>query len=44
MLAQFRALSELMRANPQLVVVVSHDVDQREALIASGLLREGFDF
>lgn len=43
-LAQFRALSELMRANPQLVVVVSHDVDQREALIESGLLKEGFDF
>jgi glyoxylase-like metal-dependent hydrolase (beta-lactamase superfamily II) len=43
-LAQFRALSELMRANPQLVVVVSHDVDQREDLIASGLLKEGFDF
>jgi glyoxylase-like metal-dependent hydrolase (beta-lactamase superfamily II) len=41
-LAQFRAISELMRANPQLVVVVSHDADQRQRLIESGLLRDGF--
>lgn len=43
-LAQFRALSELMRANPRLVVVVSHDEDQRRALVESGLLKEGFAF
>jgi glyoxylase-like metal-dependent hydrolase (beta-lactamase superfamily II) len=43
-LAQFRALSELMRANPQLVVVVSHDRDQRARLMEAQLLREGFDF
>jgi glyoxylase-like metal-dependent hydrolase (beta-lactamase superfamily II) len=41
-LSQFRALSELMRANPQLVVVVSHDADQRQHLIESGLLHDGF--
>jgi glyoxylase-like metal-dependent hydrolase (beta-lactamase superfamily II) len=43
-LAQFRALSELMRGSPQAVVVVSHDGDQRERLLASGLLHEGFLF
>lgn len=43
-LAQFRALSELMRGNPQLVVVVSHDGDQRRRLVESGLLKDGFDF
>jgi glyoxylase-like metal-dependent hydrolase (beta-lactamase superfamily II) len=42
-LAQFRALSELMRASPQLVVVVSHDEDQRQALVETGLLKEGLD-
>jgi glyoxylase-like metal-dependent hydrolase (beta-lactamase superfamily II) len=42
-LAQFRALSDLMRENPELVVVVSHDGDQRRALLGSGLLKEGFD-
>jgi hypothetical protein len=34
-LAQFRALSELMRANPRLVVVVSRQ-EQRQALVESG--------
>ena len=42
-LAQFRALSDLMRENPELVVVASHDGDQRQALIEGGLLTEGFD-
>jgi glyoxylase-like metal-dependent hydrolase (beta-lactamase superfamily II) len=40
-LAQFRALHELMRANPQLAVVVSHDREQRERLLAEGKLRNG---
>jgi glyoxylase-like metal-dependent hydrolase (beta-lactamase superfamily II) len=40
-LAQFRALHELMRGNPGLLVVVSHDRDQRARLLAAGLLREG---
>jgi glyoxylase-like metal-dependent hydrolase (beta-lactamase superfamily II) len=42
-LAQFRALHDLMRAHPQLLVVVSHDREQRERLIAQGLLREGLE-
>jgi glyoxylase-like metal-dependent hydrolase (beta-lactamase superfamily II) len=41
-LGQFRALHDLMRAHPQLLVVVSHDREQRERLIAQGLLRDGF--
>ena len=41
MLAQFRALHDLMRAHPQLVVVVSHDRDQRERLVAQGVLHDG---
>jgi glyoxylase-like metal-dependent hydrolase (beta-lactamase superfamily II) len=40
-LAQFRTLHELTRAHPQLLLVVSHDRDQREELIARGLLRDG---
>ncbi len=40
-LAQFRALHDLMGAHPELLVVVSHDRDQRERLIASGALRDG---
>jgi glyoxylase-like metal-dependent hydrolase (beta-lactamase superfamily II) len=40
-LAQFRALHDLMRAHPDLVVLVSHDRDQREELVAQGLLRDG---
>lgn len=41
-LAQFRALSALMHANPELVVVVSHDREQRERLVGMGVLRDGF--
>lgn len=41
-LGQFRALSDLMRAHPDLVVVVSHDREQREQLVAKGVLRDGF--
>jgi hypothetical protein len=40
-LAQFRALHELMRGNPGLLVVVSHDPDQRARLLAAGQLRDG---
>lgn len=40
-LAQFRALHELMRGNPQLLLVVSHDRDQRERMVAAGLLHDG---
>jgi glyoxylase-like metal-dependent hydrolase (beta-lactamase superfamily II) len=40
-LAQFRALHELMRGNPGLLVVVSHDRDQRERLLGAGLLKDG---
>ena len=40
-LAQFRALHDLMRSHPQLVVVVSHDRDQRERLVAQGVLHDG---
>jgi glyoxylase-like metal-dependent hydrolase (beta-lactamase superfamily II) len=40
-LAQFRALHERMRESPDLLVVVSHDGDQRARLLAAGLLREG---
>jgi glyoxylase-like metal-dependent hydrolase (beta-lactamase superfamily II) len=41
-LGQFRALLDLMRANPQLLVVVSHDPDQRKRLLGSGDLADGF--
>jgi glyoxylase-like metal-dependent hydrolase (beta-lactamase superfamily II) len=40
-LAQFRTLHELMRDNPNLLVVVSHDRDERARLVAAGQLREG---
>jgi glyoxylase-like metal-dependent hydrolase (beta-lactamase superfamily II) len=40
-LAQFRALHDLLAAHPEVTVVVSHDPDQRQALIAAGTLREG---
>jgi glyoxylase-like metal-dependent hydrolase (beta-lactamase superfamily II) len=40
-LAQFRALYELMATNPDLAVVVSHDPDQRARLLASGALVDG---
>jgi glyoxylase-like metal-dependent hydrolase (beta-lactamase superfamily II) len=41
-LAQFRALHDLMRANPQLIVVVSHDPDQRKRLVESEILIDRF--
>jgi glyoxylase-like metal-dependent hydrolase (beta-lactamase superfamily II) len=40
-MGQFRALHELMREQPELVVVVSHDRDQRARLLAEGKLRDG---
>jgi glyoxylase-like metal-dependent hydrolase (beta-lactamase superfamily II) len=40
-LAEFRTLHELMAANPNLLVVVSHDRDQRQQLLASGKLSDG---
>jgi glyoxylase-like metal-dependent hydrolase (beta-lactamase superfamily II) len=40
-LDQFRALHELMSENPMLQVVVSHDRDQRERLLAGGELVDG---
>jgi glyoxylase-like metal-dependent hydrolase (beta-lactamase superfamily II) len=41
-LAQFRALHELVAAHPEVAQVVSHDTRQRTALLASGVLVEGF--
>jgi glyoxylase-like metal-dependent hydrolase (beta-lactamase superfamily II) len=40
-LAQFRTLHDLMRSHPEVVVLVSHDRDQRARLMAEGLLRDG---
>ena len=40
-LNQFRALHDLMEANPNLAVVVSHDRDQRQQLLESGRLVDG---
>jgi glyoxylase-like metal-dependent hydrolase (beta-lactamase superfamily II) len=42
-LDQFRALHELGRSHPEIAQVVSHDPDQRAALLADGLLVEGFE-
>jgi glyoxylase-like metal-dependent hydrolase (beta-lactamase superfamily II) len=42
-LAQFRTLHDLAEREP-IVLVVSHDMDQRKALIASGVLGEHFEF
>jgi glyoxylase-like metal-dependent hydrolase (beta-lactamase superfamily II) len=41
-LAQFRAIHDLMRGNPQLLVVVSHDPDERKRLLESEALVDGF--
>jgi glyoxylase-like metal-dependent hydrolase (beta-lactamase superfamily II) len=41
-MAQFRTLHELAAAHPEIVQVVSHDRRQREQLLASGVLVEGF--
>jgi glyoxylase-like metal-dependent hydrolase (beta-lactamase superfamily II) len=40
--SQFRAIHELMRTNPQLLVVVSHDPDERKRFLAYGALIDGF--
>jgi len=40
-LAQFRAIANLMRETPDLAVVVSHDADQRHRLLEAGRLRDG---
>ena len=40
-LAQFRTLHDLMQTNPKLVIVVSHDRDQREQLLSAGVLTDG---
>jgi glyoxylase-like metal-dependent hydrolase (beta-lactamase superfamily II) len=42
-LDQFRALHELSKSHPEIVQVVSHDPDQRAALLADGLLVEGLE-
>jgi len=39
-LHQFRALHDLLEAQPAVTIVPSHDRQQRRALVASGLLRE----
>ena len=43
-LAEFRTLHDLAEREPALVIVVSHDVDERKELIAKGLLGEHFQF
>ena len=42
-LGEFRALHDLGLARPDVAQVVSHDPDQRAALLADGLLVEGFE-
>lgn len=42
-LAEFRALHDLDLAHPELAQVVSHDPDQRAALLADGLLADGLE-
>ncbi len=42
-MSEFRALHDLMRAEPALTLLVSHDVEQRAALIRSGLLGDHFE-
>ena len=41
-LAQLRALHELLGSHPEVAQVVSHDARQRAELLASGVLVEGF--
>lgn len=41
-MAEFRALHDLAEANPGLMIVVSHDRDERQRLLADGALRDGF--
>jgi glyoxylase-like metal-dependent hydrolase (beta-lactamase superfamily II) len=40
-LAQLRALHDLRRSHPEVVVLVSHDREQRQQLVAAGLLHDG---
>jgi glyoxylase-like metal-dependent hydrolase (beta-lactamase superfamily II) len=42
-MSEFRALHNLMKADPKLTLLVSHDVGQRKALLAAGLLGEHFE-
>lgn len=42
-LDEFRALHELGTSHPEVAQVVSHDPDQRAALIADGLLADGLE-
>jgi hypothetical protein len=42
-MSEFRALYNLMQAEPALTLLVSHDVTQRAELIRSGLLGEHFE-
>src|SRR5262249_52022969 len=43
-LDEFRTLHDLAQSEPDVVVVVSHDVDERKDLIARGVLGEHFQF
>ena len=43
-LAEFRTLHDLAEREPGLLLVASHDVDQRKALIESGALGPHFEF
>jgi hypothetical protein len=40
-MAEIRTLHNLAASEPGVVVVVSHDPDQRQRLLASGSLRDG---
>jgi glyoxylase-like metal-dependent hydrolase (beta-lactamase superfamily II) len=42
-LDQFRALYDLMKSHPEVLLVSSHDVDQRAMLVASKRLGDGFE-
>lgn len=43
-MAEFRTLHEFEERQPGVVLLVSHDVDQRKELLASGVLGEHFQF
>ena len=42
-MGEFRALHNLMNAEPALTLLASHDVAERAALIQSGLLGQHFE-
>jgi hypothetical protein len=42
-MAEFRTLHDLAGHDP-ILLVVSHDVDERKQLLASGVLRDHFEF